>query len=57
MDKYIVVINGKKPLFLVDEKDEACLFDSRDEAIEKAEANFYAKAKGYQIFIWYYLEE
>ena len=58
MDKYIVILNGGqgRPVFLVDKDDKACLFDSRSEAINKAERNPLARVRGYQISVWYSFE-
>jgi len=54
MDKYIVILNGGhgRPAFLVDERDEACLFDSKKEAIEKTMKNPLGKARGFRVIVW-----
>lgn len=54
MDKYIIILNGGmgRPVFLVDENDEACLFDNRSDAINNAEKNPIGQARGYKIFTW-----
>lgn len=58
MTKYIVILNGGqgRPTFLVSKRDEACLFDTKDEAIKSAEKNLLGKARGYKIFPWDYFE-
>lgn len=55
MDKYIVVMDGGKgiPVFLTDEDGNACLIDTRDDAVLMAENNARARAAGYKVFPWY----
>jgi len=59
MDKYIVIIKGPYglPMFLVDSNEEPFMFDSRKDAVKEAEANEYARARGYQVITWIYEEE
>ncbi len=58
MDKYIVILNGGqgRPAFLVDEKDEACLFDTKLEAERNAVKNPMGKARGFEVIPWHSFE-
>jgi hypothetical protein len=58
MIKYIVIINGGsgRPVFMVDDNDNAELFNSYQIAYGAAENHPMASARGYEIIEWNYFE-
>ena len=57
--RWIVILNGGKgrPCFLVDENEEACLFNSEKDAHNTASKNGLGKSRGYEVISWLYFEE
>jgi len=56
MAKHYVILIGCKaePVPLVDENEKIMLFDSEEEANERAEKNMLGEANGYEVFQWDY---
>jgi len=59
MIKYIIIINGGggRPVFMVDDNDNAELFNSYQIAYATAESHPMADARGYEIVAWNFFEE
>lgn len=58
MDKFIVIFDGGGgiPVFLSEENGDACVFDTRKDAVLMAEGNNRARHVGYQVKPWSYAE-
>jgi hypothetical protein len=58
MTRWIVIINGGqgRPMFMVDDDDEATLFDSWGDALQAGNNNPCADARGFDIIEWNYFE-
>jgi len=57
--KYLVILNGGsgRPMFLTDNNDEACLFDSKRDAENSGNDNACGEARGFDVVEWDYFED